>query len=226
VENPKNIFNVLLLTNRRIGIVWPGLTLQTGLSILFLIISLIFLTFLYRQNLPFKIIQVIFMLTILIFCLALDWQLPKVNTSTGQITGGLILSPEFTSLLVGLTVYTSAFIAEVVRAGVASVNQGQWEAAKALGLKPHLVMQLVIFPQALRVIIPPLTSEFLNLAKNSSLASATLYKDVYAVAYTIFEKTGRALEMMLVVMVTYLIINLVIALGMNWFNQRVQIKER
>jgi general L-amino acid transport system permease protein len=226
VENSKNIFNVLLLTNRGIGIVWPGLTLQTGLSILFLIISLIFLTFLYRQNLPFKIIQVIFVLTILISCLALDWQLPQVNTTTGQMTGGLILSPEFTSLLVGLTVYTSAFIAEVVRAGVASVNQGQWEAAKALGLKPHLVMQLVIFPQALRVIIPPLTSEFLNLAKNSSLASATLYKDVYAVAYTIFEKTGRALEMMLVVMVTYLIINLVIALGMNWFNQRVQIKER
>ncbi len=136
------------------------------------------------------------------------------------------LSSEFAALTFGLTVYTAAFIAEVVRAGIQSVDKGQWEAARALGLKPSLIMRLVIFPQALRVMIPPLTSEFLNLVKNSSLAIAVLYSDIYAVSYTISNQTGNAVEMLLVVMATYLILNLMIASLMNWFNRSVQIKER
>jgi general L-amino acid transport system permease protein len=136
------------------------------------------------------------------------------------------LSPEFSALLLGLTFYTGAFIAEIVRGGVESVTKGQWEAARSLGLKPGLVMRLVIFPQALRVIIPPLTSQYLNLTKNSSLAIAIGYPDVYFVASTTFNQTGRAVEVILLIILTYLTLSLTISLVMNIFNRTVQIKER
>ncbi|AFZ25155.1 neutral amino acid ABC transporter membrane protein [Cylindrospermum stagnale PCC 7417] len=136
------------------------------------------------------------------------------------------LSPEFSALLLGLTFYTGAFIAEIVRGGIQSVSKGQWEAARSLGLKPGLVMRLVIFPQALRVIIPPLTSQYLNLTKNSSLAIAIGYPDVYFVASTSFNQTGRAVEIMLLIMLTYLTLSLTISLIMNLFNHAVQIQER
>ncbi|MFN6179359.1 MAG: amino acid ABC transporter permease [Dolichospermum sp.] len=136
------------------------------------------------------------------------------------------LSPEFSSLLLGLTFYTGAFIAEIVRGGIKSVPQGQWEAAKSLGLKPGLAMQLVIFPQALRVIIPPLTSQYLSLTKNSSLAIAIGYPDIYFVASTTFNQTGKAVEVMLLIMITYLTLSLIISLIMNLLNHSVQIKER
>ncbi|MGB3420230.1 MAG: ABC transporter permease subunit [Dolichospermum sp.] len=136
------------------------------------------------------------------------------------------LSPEFSSLLLGLTFYTGAFIAEIVRGGIKSVPQGQWEAAKSLGLKPGLAMQLVIFPQALRVIIPPLTSQYLSLTKNSSLAIAIGYPDIYFVASTTFNQTGKAVEVMLLIMITYLTLSLIISCIMNLFNHSVQIKER
>jgi general L-amino acid transport system permease protein len=113
-----------------------------------------------------------------------------------------------------------------VRAGIQSVTKGQWEAARALGLRPTLTMRLVIFPQALRVMIPPLTSEYLNLAKNSSLAIAVGYSDVYAVSSTTFNQTGRVIETILLLMATYLTINLIISFGMNTFNRSVQLKER
>jgi general L-amino acid transport system permease protein len=136
------------------------------------------------------------------------------------------LSPEFSALLLGLTFYTGAFIAEIVRGGIQSVPKGQWEAARSLGLKSGLVMQLVIFPQALRVIIPPLTSQYLNLTKNSSLAIAIGYPDVYFVASTTFNQTGRAVEVMLMIILTYLTLSLTISLIMNLFNRTVQIQER
>jgi general L-amino acid transport system permease protein len=136
------------------------------------------------------------------------------------------LSPEFSSLLLGLTFYTGAFIAEIVRGGIKSVPQGQWEAATSLGLKPGLAMQLVIFPQALRVIIPPLTSQYLSLTKNSSLAIAIGYPDIYFVASTTFNQTGKAVEVMLLIMITYLTLSLIISLTMNLFNRSVQIQER
>lgn len=154
----------------------------------------------------------------------LIWSLPQV--ANGRTTGGLQLSSEFATLLVGLTLYTAAFIAEIVRAGITSVNQGQREAAQALGLKPGTTMRLVIFPQALRVIVPPLTSQYLNLAKNSSLAIAIGYPDLYAVASTTFNQTGRAVEVLLLLMATYLTISLVISLLLNLYNRSIQQVER
>jgi len=144
-----------------------------------------------------------------------------------QLEGGLKLTPEFAALVTGLSLYTGSYIAEIVRAGIQSVPRGQMEAAKSLGLKSGTIMRLVILPQALRVIIPPLTSQYLNLAKNSSLAVAIAYPDVYfVVASPTLNQTGRAIEAMLIIMVTYLTISLIISLFMNWYNQSVQLKER
>jgi general L-amino acid transport system permease protein len=134
------------------------------------------------------------------------------------------LSPEFSALLLGLVFFTGAFIAEIVRGGIQSVPKGQWEAARSLGFPPLLIMRLVIFPQALRVIIPPLTSQYLNLTKNSSLAITIGYPDIYFVASTTFNQTGRAVEVMLLLILTYLTLSLTISLTMNLFNRQVQIK--
>lgn len=139
---------------------------------------------------------------------------------------GFNFSPEFSTLLLGLTFYTASFIAEIVRGGIQSVAQGQWEAARSLGLKPSLIMRLVVLPQALRVIIPPLTSQYLNLTKNSSLAIAIGYPDIYFVASTTFNQTGKAVEVMLLIMLTYLTLSLITAFLMNLLNRTVQIKER
>jgi len=143
------------------------------------------------------------------------------NQGLGISVGALTwtLSPEFATLLTGLTIYTAAFIAEVVRGGIQSVDRGQWEAAQALGLRGNLALRLVIFPQALRVMIPSLTSEYLNLAKNSSLAIAIGYSDVYAIANTIANLTGRAIELLIVVMGIYLALNLLVSWAMNRLNQ-------
>lgn len=142
------------------------------------------------------------------------------------IPGGTTLYPEFLTLILGLTLYTGAFIAEIIRGGIQAVPKGQWEAAKSLGLKPFQLMRLVIFPQALRVIIPPLTSQYLNLAKNSSLAIAIGFPDIYAIASTTNNITGRAVEVILIIMITYLTISLSISLLLNFYNRRIQIKER
>ncbi|MEG4840490.1 ABC transporter permease subunit [Microcoleus sp. B9-D4] len=144
-----------------------------------------------------------------------------------QLEGGLKLTPEFAALVTGLSLYTGSYIAEIVRAGIQSVSKGQWEAGKSLGLKSGTMMRMVILPQALRVIVPPLTSQYLNLAKNSSLAVAVAYPDVYfVVGSPTLNQTGRAIEAMLIIMVTYLTISLIVSLFMNWYNKTVQIKER
>jgi general L-amino acid transport system permease protein len=140
--------------------------------------------------------------------------------------GGLTLSPEFFALLIGLVVYTSAFIAEIVRAGIQAVHKGQWEAARALGLPGGRIMRLVILPQALRVIIPPLTSQYLNLTKNSSLAVVIGYPDLVSISNTSINQTGQAIEVITIFMATYLLISLATSLLMNWYNARVALKER
>jgi general L-amino acid transport system permease protein len=140
--------------------------------------------------------------------------------------GGLTLTPEFTALLVGLVVYTGAFIAEVVRAGVLAVPRGQIEAARSVGLNEMQTLQLVTFPQALRVIIPPLTSQYLNLAKNSSLAIAIGFPDLFNVAGTIFNQTGRSIQVIAMIMASYLSMSLFASLLMNVYNRRVQLVER
>ncbi len=142
------------------------------------------------------------------------------------LPGELQLSPEFSALLLGLAIYTGTFIAEIVRGGIQSVPKGQWEAARSLGLKPGLIMRLVILPQALRAIIPPLGNQYLNLAKNSSLAIAVGFPDLYAVASTTFNQTGRAVEVMVLICAAYLTISLVISLLLNFYNRRVQLVER
>jgi general L-amino acid transport system permease protein len=140
--------------------------------------------------------------------------------------GGKVMSPEFTALLLGLSTYTAAFIAEVVRAGIIAVDKGQGEAAMALGLSPGQRLRLVTLPQALRVIIPPMTSQYLNLAKNSSLAVAIGYPDLVAVANTTMNQTGQAIEAIAILMAVYLILSLTISAFMNWYNNRVRLVER
>lgn len=141
--------------------------------------------------------------------------------------GGLVLLPEFMALLVGLTIYTAAFIAEIVRAGIAGVSKGQKEAAAALGLRPGLAMRLVVLPQAMRIVIPPLTNQYLNLTKNSSLAIAIGYPDLVSVfAGTVLNNTNQAIECILITMAVYLLISLLTSFFMNWFNARMALVER
>jgi len=140
--------------------------------------------------------------------------------------GGLMVSPEFIALLMGLILYTAAFVAEVVRAGIQSVSKGQKEAAMSIGLRPTLVLNLVILPQALRVIIPPLTSQMLNLTKNSSLAVAIGYPDFVSVANTTINQTGQSIEGVALIMAVYLFFSLSTSVFMNWYNKRVALVER
>ncbi|MBO8157404.1 MAG: ABC transporter permease subunit [Bacillaceae bacterium] len=143
-----------------------------------------------------------------------------------NFTGGQVISPEFSAILVSLTLYTATYIAEIVRGGILSVSKGQTEASKALGLKNSTMMRLVIFPQAFRVIIPPVTSQYLNLTKNSSLAVAVAYPDLVSVGNTILNQTGRAVEMITVMILVYLTISLLTSLFMNLFNKKMQLVER
>jgi general L-amino acid transport system permease protein len=144
-----------------------------------------------------------------------------------NFVGGVRLLPEFIALLVALTTYTAAFIAEVVRAGVLAVPRGQTEAAFALGLRRGLALRLIVVPQALRVIVPPLTNQYLNLTKNSSLAVAVGYPDLFAVfAGTALHQTGQAIEIIAITMAVYLAISLITSALMNWYNARIQVAER
>jgi general L-amino acid transport system permease protein len=138
--------------------------------------------------------------------------------------GGLTVTPEFTALLVGLVLYTGSFIAEIVRGGILAVSHGQTEAGLALGLSRGQVLRLIILPQALRVIIPPLTSQYLNLTKNSSLAVAIGYPDLVSVANTAINQTGQAVEGIAVIMAVYLTISLSISTFMNWYNRRIALQ--
>ena len=183
-------------TGRPPALVWPALALIVGLPILAWAIG----------GAP----------------TALD--VPKL---TGfNFRGGLLLSPEFSALLLALSTYTAAFIAENVRAGIVAVDRGQIEASMALGLSPGQRLRLVVLPQALRVIIPPMTSQYLNLTKNSSLAVAIGYPDLVAVANTTMNQTGQAIEAIVLIMAVYLTISIAISLAMNWYNSRMRLVER
>ena len=235
IDRPLVVGNLVFLTNRGLDVPWYEPSLRTWLALL-TIVGCILLAILGW----FKRIKAVeqgrnaqpwlwlmggsAIAIILLFCLGIDWAVPQLENKV--IRGGLNLSPEFATLSIGLSIFTAGFIAEVVRAGIQSVSKGQWEAARALGLKPGIMMQLVIFPQALRVMIPPLTSEFLNLAKNSSLAIAIGYSDIYAIGNTISNQTGKSVEILLIIMVVYLTINLIVSSIMNRFNSLVQLKER
>lgn len=153
-----------------------------------------------------------------------EWSVPEQLAF--MVDGGASATPEFLAVLLGLVIYTAAFIAEVVRGGIQSVGRGQVEAAGALGLSRRQQMRLVILPQALRVIIPPLTNQYLNLTKNSSLAVAIGYPDVVSIANTTINQSGRAVECIAIIMLVYLTTSLSTSAFMNWYNKRVAIKER
>lgn len=140
--------------------------------------------------------------------------------------GGATLTPEYAALLIGLVVYTSSYIAEIVRSGILAIPQGQWEAAGALGLPNGRMLRLIILPQAMRVIIPPMTSQYLNLIKNSSLAVAIGFQDIVSIANTTLNQTGQAIEGVVIIMVVYLCFSLSISTFMNWYNKRIALVER
>lgn len=143
-----------------------------------------------------------------------------------NFVGGVSLTPEFAALLFGLTFYTAAFIAEIVRGGILAVSHGQSEAAFALGLRKGMVLRFVVLPQALRIIIPPTTSQYLNLTKNSSLAVAIGYPDLVSVGNTTLNQTGQAIEAISIFMAVYLTFSLSISLFMNWYNRAIALVER
>ena len=153
------------------------------------------------------------------------WEVPELQRF--NIRGGWVVIPELVSIVMALSIYTAAFIGETVRAGIQAVSYGQTEAARSLGLGPTHVLRLVIIPQALRVIIPPLTSQYLNLTKNSSLAAAIGYPDMVSLfAGTVLNQTGQAIETMAITMSVYLAISLSISVLMNWYNKRIALVER
>jgi general L-amino acid transport system permease protein len=154
----------------------------------------------------------------------LSFDIPQ--QSTFNLTGGFQVKPEFLALYLALSFYTAAFIAEIVRAGILGVSKGQSEASFALGLRPGQALRLVVIPQAMRIVIPPLTSQYLNLTKNSSLAIAIGFPDLVAVGGTILNQTGQAVEVVAIWMVVYLGISLLTSLFMNWFNSRMALVER
>ncbi len=141
-----------------------------------------------------------------------------------NFSGGGSMSPEFAALFLGLTLYTAAFIGEIVRAGILSVDRGQFEAARSLGLSDQQVMRFVILPQALRVIVPPVTSQYLNCTKNSSLAVAIGYPDLVAIVNTTINQTGQAIEGIAIIMLVYLAISVAISSLMNWYNARIALR--
>ncbi len=232
-------FFPIYLSNRGISTPWgiPTETWTTFLMILMagVVLAMIVTAFLYRRGkqtgrMPFL---TLWFVVVFLGVGALGWiflqplELSKPYLDGLNTKGGRVYSQQFMALVVGLGVYTSAFIAEVVRAGIQSVSKGQREASTALGLSGYQTLRMIIFPQAMRVIIPPLTSQYLNLIKNSSLAIAIGYPDLFAVAgNTILNQTGRAIEVFSLVMLIYLSFSLFTSLIMNIYNRRVQLVER
>ena len=169
-------------------------------------------------------------LTFLIGGVSLSFQIPELNQLSQTVyvyRGGVSIIPELISLALALSMYTATFIAENVRAGILGVNKGQKEAAASIGLTKGQILKLVVMPQALRIIIPPTTNQYLNLTKNSSLAAAIAYPDIVLVfAGTALMQTGRAIEIISITMLTYLSLSLSISVFMNWYNKKMAIKEK
>lgn len=181
----------------------------------------------FRPPVLLPAIGIIVGLPLIVFLLGgapLEMDIPEPGRF--RIAGGTQLSPEFLALLIGLTLYTSSFIAETVRSGILSVPRGQAEAAGALGLRRGQIMRLVVLPQALRVIVPPITSQYLNLTKNSSLAVAIGYPDLVSASNTTLNQTGQAIECIALIMLVYLTISLSISFAMNLYNRSIALKER
>jgi general L-amino acid transport system permease protein len=236
IQLPGNIY----ISNRGAAIPWFDVTSGTAIWAMLLLIGIILAVFLWNSRLKsqvetgkrkYPLVWSIGPVVVaLAAALAITQQAPAAMTypSIGKFNyeGGNVITPEFAAILIGLVVYTAAYIAEIVRAGIMAVSKGQVEAAKSLGLKSSTTMRLIIFPQAIRIIIPPLTSQYLNLAKNSSLAIAVGYPDLFSVGGTIANQTGRAIEMIAIMLLVYLSLSLLTSLFMNIFNKSTQLVER
>ena len=179
-----------------------------------------------RHIWPYALALLIGLPALLSWILGASWTITMPELRGFNFVGGLTLAPEYFALLIALVTYTSAFIAEIVRSGIQAVDQGQWDAAKALGLRRSFMLRHIVLPQALRVIIPPMTSQYLNLAKNSSLAVAVGYQDIVSIANTTLNQTGQAIEAIALIMLVFLTISLSISLFMNWYNARIALVER
>jgi general L-amino acid transport system permease protein len=234
-----------LLSNRGVVFPWPRVADSFALWLVFLGITLVTIILMvglrrrsmHRTGRP--AFGVVWIFAVLVGIPAIGWlivpgrpvifDLPAVIARSGgvlTVDGGATLSSEFTALLLGLVIYTGAYIAEVVRSGIQAVPKGQTEAARSQGFTNGQVLRLIVLPQALRVIIPPLISQYLNLAKNSSLAIAIGFLDLYAVSQTMLNQSGRVVEVFLMIMGSYLSISLTISFVMNIVNRRMQIVER
>ena len=153
-----------------------------------------------------------------------QWEVPEFKGF--NFRGGMVVLPELTAVIIGISAYTASFIAEIVRGGILAVSHGQTEAAHALGLKPGMTLRLVIIPQSLRIILPPMTSQYLNIVKNTTLVSMVAYPDLYSVIGTSLNQTGRPVENIAIMMAFFLTISILISLFMNWYNKRIALVER
>ncbi len=232
------IFDNFYLSNR--GLFSPAPIFKEGFSLVIgsLIVMIIFTFFLKRflkkkqeltgKQYPIFLINsglIIFTPIFVYYLMGTPLEFDHPVMKGFNFKGGMVIRPEFLGMLFGLSIYTAAFISETVRSGIISVSKGQREASQALGLKSNFIMRLIIIPQALRVIIPPLTSQYLNLTKNSSLGIAIGYADlVHGFGGISLNQTGKAIEIMLIVMSTYLTISLIISFFMNLYNKAVQFK--
>ena len=235
-----NLGDLTFLSNR--GFYIPKPLTENGIELvyLFLVIAIIFAVLFFKyarrkQDLTgvqypvfwINLSVIILLPTVAFFISGMPISLEIPALRGFNFRGGMHMSPELAALTFALGIYTAAFIAEIVRAGIMAVDKGQREAAESIGLKPSKVMNLVILPQARRVIIPPLTSQYLNLTKNSSLAAAIAYPDIVLVfAGTALMQTGRAIEIISITMGTYLFLSLTISILMNSYNKKMAIKEK
>jgi general L-amino acid transport system permease protein len=238
IELPGPIF----LTQRGVYMIWGEATATFSAWRIFIIIALISIFLIWfalrtaqkRASVPLSPWWNLayFLIPALIIWLGFVTQPePPLRSTVPELSGlnfrgGIRMTPEFAALLFGLVVYTGAFIAEIVRAGIQAVSRGQVEAARSLGLTTGQTLRLVVFPQALRIMVPPVTSQYLNLAKNSSLAIAIGYPDLFSVAGVVFNQTGAAIEIITIMMLSYLSISLFTSLLMNIYNRRIQLVER
>jgi len=235
-----NVADAIFLNNR--GLVFPAIAFEEKATAILLALvvavvgSIAYGIFAHRRQAAtgqrahtvwIALAAIIGLPLIAFFAAGMPASLVYATKTKFNLAGGLSLSPEFTAILIGLTLYTAAFIAEIVRGGIRGVSRGQSEASRALGLSTGDSLRLVIIPQAMRIIIPPLTSQYLNLLKNSSLAVAIGYPELVQIFMgTVLNQTNRAIECVTITMLVYLAFSLIIASGMNWYNRRVALVER
>ncbi len=233
-----NPINGIFLSNR--GLVLPSIPIEAGQLWVLAAAALGLIVFYWlRRDLKARQMQDgrprhVWPLALLVIALpalvssglGVSWTVTMPELRGFNFVGGWTLSPEYFALLIALITYTSAFIAEIVRSGIQAVPRGQWDAAVALGLRRGFVLRHIILPQALRVIIPPMTSQYLNLIKNSSLAVAIGYQDIVSIANTTLNQTGQAIEAIALIMSVFLTISLGISVFMNWYNMRIALGER